>query len=236
MLSFKSLPLLITISIALSGCTGDNPNGKQLIENHFARSLTYSAASQSYQLAGQMRGDDGQMVEISVHIKGPERVRVRMSHPDSTKAFFEGWTNGRQAWANGELCTLCMAEDRSFDALNPVFKLLMGDHMFRKTPSELRYSGQIGVGGETLNRVDFINIDADSVRLLFNANTGLLHQIEGGEVSLLRFKDYRGVGDGRMLPYRIEGDYDGTYLEIDLREVQLDELPDAIFEIPDQSS
>ncbi len=229
MMSFKYLPIFIPCVIILAGCLNREPDGEQLIVNHLARSLTYHDSTQSYRLAGQMQGDDGQVVEILVHIKGPDHVRVNMRHPDSTNAFFEGWTNGVQAWSNGELCTRCMEGDRTFDALNPVFKLVMGDQVLLNSSSTFAYAGSVDIEGKTLTQVD---LPADSVRVFLDANTGLVHQIEGGEVQVVRFKDYRDVGNNRMLPYRIEGDYDGTFLEIDLREVQLDELPAALFEIP----
>ncbi|MEZ4702955.1 MAG: hypothetical protein R2834_21660 [Rhodothermales bacterium] len=51
-------------------------------------------------------------------------------------------------------------------------------------------------------------------------------------IVVVRYDDYREMPGGKHLPYRIEGDYDGTYLVIQLQAISLAELPESLFGDP----
>lgn len=222
--------------LLLVGCKniGSFEPEEALVKNHFEHSLTYHAVSQSYRIIGEMSGDDGQVIEIVYFIKGTDRVRVTMRQPSSDEPFFEGWTNGDRAWRNGELCDVCMAGERTFDALNPVFKLLMADQALRPGNTNFKTSSRTRIKNEK-GEFDQIELESDDYGLMqarFEMETGLLSWIEGDAIGEVGYGDYRKLPDGRYLPYLVEGDYDGTYLIIKIQDISLGELPDAFFEDP----
>jgi len=200
--------------------------------------LTYHAPSQSYRLSGQMSGDDGQVIEVEYSIKGEKQVRATMRSPGSSEPFFEGWTNGIKAWRNGEPCQECMVGERTFDALNPVFKLIMADQVLQLSNPEVKtlYAGRVENNGEIFDQIDVRSPELGMMQAYFEVATGLLRWIEGDKIGVVRYSDYREVGGEKFLPYRFEGDYDGTYLVIELRDVSLDELPQSLFGNPGRAN
>ena len=232
----------VLLILLLYGCSGverskSGQNSDSFLQVHFERSLTYHALAQSYQLVGQLKGDDDQVIEVVYWIKGREKVKASMRHPDSDEPFFEGWTNGEKAWRNGEPCERCMAGDRTFDALNPVFKLIMADQFISPGGSDIEsiYSGRIETDHGLVNQVSVSSIRYGKIQANFDSQTGLLQRVEGDQIGVIRYGDYREVLEGKYLPYRIEGDYDGTYLIIELREVLLDELSEDLFDDPSKN-